>query len=528
MGKNLWQKIIGRLAALREDMATRKYTVSIPPTHTHPENQVRPCWEGLLELKAHYSGEDGMTSDLAQIGELANFYKSLPDETRQRHADEFCSLMRDSVNWKEAFSVFPASDDGWPPEGGFKYEKTRQRINPTWECLLAIKKQYSGPDGLTADPAQIARLVEYYNSLPDDVRTEKEKDFAILMQKCNWEHAFPFFIYVNGTHSPNNALLFKNFLLGSELLSKIDRLKKNLDKESCGEIDNFIARTLQLPEFTIKSPKRVIFGNRADLEDFLATATERQSGIRYRRELPEYRNEYIWQVFDKYFEPGVFTFHHGLRYRGKRILDYIKNRHFIDGGAWLGDSALVFARHYNPAKIHSFEISPKVCHKYRDVMQANNISENLYVINNCGLGEKRGELAFYDNEQEGNTLYAGSFAEGELQANITAADGKCSSICKVVSIDDYVSENDLDVSFIKLDLEGFGLAAIKGARKTIESRLPVLSVGIYHTPEEFFEIKPFIEEITDKYIFYIERHHTDYTCCWDTNLVGVPKFLLSA
>lgn len=45
------------------------------------------------------------------------------------------------------------------------------------------------------------------------------------------------------------------------------------------------------------------------------------------------------------------------------------------------------------------------------------------------------------------------------------------------------------VGFIKLDLEGYGVRALRGMEKTIRKDRPVLSLSIYHSPEELFETK---------------------------------------
>lgn len=45
------------------------------------------------------------------------------------------------------------------------------------------------------------------------------------------------------------------------------------------------------------------------------------------------------------------------------------------------------------------------------------------------------------------------------------------------------------IGFIKLDVEGYGVRALRGMEKTIQKSRPVLSLSIYHSPEELFETK---------------------------------------
>jgi hypothetical protein len=61
------------------------------------------------------------------------------------------------------------------------------------------------------------------------------------------------------------------------------------------------------------------------------------------------------------------------------------------------------------------------------------------------------------------------------------------------------------VSVIKLDIEGMELATIQGAKKTIVRDKPILLISIYHTPEDFFEIRPLIESWNLGYYFMVRE-----------------------
>lgn len=381
--------------------------------------------------------------------------------------------------------------------------------NITWKGLLELKQRYSGPDGLTSDLTQIGELQKYFNALPQKVREARKHDFAEMLGKgCNWVCALPFEQRIRGVDTTFEGLLFKDFFLRDDAAEKIRRLKDGLDKKSLSIIDTFIYRILQLPEFSGGIKYNVnIFGDHNELQKFLHGDYEVEAAKRYREELAQYRKQYVFEELGGSFGASVFLFHHGLRGKNTRVLDYIRGGDFIDGGAWLGDSALVLAQ-YVPRRIHSFELSADACAKYGEVMKANNISLEHAVIVNAGLGEKSGRAQASEN----------ACARGHVNLKPCAYD--------CVALDTYAAENELVVRFIKLDLEGEGLCAIKGAANTIRSQLPVLSIGFYHTPEEFFEIKPYIESLTDQYVFIVERHHIEFTHCCDTMLIAIPKFLI--
>ncbi len=62
------------------------------------------------------------------------------------------------------------------------------------------------------------------------------------------------------------------------------------------------------------------------------------------------------------------------------------------------------------------------------------------------------------------------------------------------------------VTFIKLDIEGSELEALRGAEKIIRRDKPRLAISIYHKPQDYFEIPLYIRGLVPEYKLYI-RHH---------------------
>lgn len=383
----------------------------------------------------------------------------------------------------------------------------------TFETLLKLKQAFSGADGMTSDSEQVGILLKKFYALPEPDRKAQEANFtSLILEKINWKEAFPFIQGIDGITNMAEGASFKQYFLEHNVPSALRILKKGLDAESLAVVDHFMFKALRLPEYPFEIAEKRFFAFSELLRKMFQSPAEKKSAECYEAELPTYLQNFRYAEFNTYFEPSVFLFHHGLRGRSKTILDYIRHKDFIDGGAWIGDSALVLSKYYEPKKVHSFEISPATCKRYSEVMQANGVENSCYAIINEGLGEKKEKCLFVDNSGEGTSLLA-------------QRDGDEKEI-PVDSIDSYVAKQRLHVGFIKLDLEGFGLAGLKGARQTIISQLPVLSLSLYHTPEEFFETKPYLESLTDTYALYVERHHIDYTNCWDTVLMAIPKTLL--
>ena len=76
---------------------------------------------------------------------------------------------------------------------------------------------------------------------------------------------------------------------------------------------------------------------------------------------------------------------------------------------------------------------------------------------------------------------------------------------EMVTIDEVVAQHQLEVGLIKLDVEGVEPDIIQGALTTIKEQKPLLVIAFYHQPEEFYELKPFLESLNLGYKFRVRR-----------------------
>lgn len=167
----------------------------------------------------------------------------------------------------------------------------------------------------------------------------------------------------------------------------------------------------------------------------------------------------------------------------------------IDGGAFVGDTAEVFDDFLNSeCVIYSFEPSNMNFSKMKEVI-GNNQIKNIIPVNS-GLGEYQ------------QILFMNSASNEVNPGNSISTEG--SEEVQINSIDQFVSGNNIKkVDLIKLDIEGFELSALKGARNTIIKYRPRLQICLYHRPEDMIDIPKYIKETFGDlgYKYYL-GHHT--------------------
>lgn len=78
------------------------------------------------------------------------------------------------------------------------------------------------------------------------------------------------------------------------------------------------------------------------------------------------------------------------------------------------------------------------------------------------------------------------------------------TIIEAITIDEIVGDDK--VTFIKMDIEGAELEALRGSRETIRKHIPRLAISIYHKPEDIIDILSFIHELIPEYRFWIRQY----------------------
>jgi FkbM family methyltransferase len=184
---------------------------------------------------------------------------------------------------------------------------------------------------------------------------------------------------------------------------------------------------------------------------------------------PRYMVEYHVRFSDQYFEDFL----------------HLDKEIFVDAGGFNGDTTEEFCRRYPTyKKVILFEPSQKnMCDakqrlaKYRDIE-----------FHQLGLSSAGGVLQF--NQDAGS---ASAVSEAGLEQII------------VSTLDSAYVDS---VTFIKMDLEGWELQALSGARKHILCDHPILAISVYHNASDFWSVPNFILGLRDDYDLFL-RHYSE-------------------
>lgn len=168
----------------------------------------------------------------------------------------------------------------------------------------------------------------------------------------------------------------------------------------------------------------------------------------------------------------------------------------VDCGAYTGDTVNLFYRNIPGCKVIALEPDEKNFEALQKIKL-----EGLKSIK-AGVWSEDTTLSF--SGEGGGTKDGAIVASGN-------------TIIAVRSLDHIIECQS--ATYIKMDVEGAELEALKGAKKIIKDRKPKLAVCIYHKPQDFFEIPLYIKELNPDYKLFIYHHNPH--CRYETVLYAV-------
>lgn len=251
--------------------------------------------------------------------------------------------------------------------------------------------------------------------------------------------------------------IFKEYFKNNNIAKKVKHLKEGLDDISCEYIDKFME--------IVPYWNKYIHGTKNGWTDYDLALMEKYSKEEFQQPFG-----YITK-----FNPFIFQNKYGLIDLHSEVLEQINGKDIVDAGGLNGDTAVMFAEYFPNSKIYVYEPLIENIKTLNVIIREGNYRNRIIPVQK-GLGNECGVVDFkfnYENKAE------------------------------IVPLDiDYKGNN---LGLIKMDTEGFETQITEGAAELIKRYKPVLAIAIYHTPEDFFELKDKIIALNPDYKFMIRR-----------------------
>jgi FkbM family methyltransferase len=174
---------------------------------------------------------------------------------------------------------------------------------------------------------------------------------------------------------------------------------------------------------------------------------------------------------------------------------------FIDVGAFDGDTIAEYIRLHPMGfrKIIAYEPDPRSYAKLTQYVSGlpdgikNKISCFRY-----GLDEVRQQVSF------------------DAQGTESSSIGSGKDVIECFPLDEVLVDRPTQ---IKMDIEGYEINALRGARQIIAGAFPRLSICVYHRQNHLWDIPDLIASMHSNYHYYLRPHRVD---AWDVVLYALP------
>lgn len=214
--------------------------------------------------------------------------------------------------------------------------------------------------------------------------------------------------------------------------------------------------------------------------------------------LADEKSKEIWKAVVRYRTRRIpikaSCYSEGDQYFVEEIIRPETGEVFIDGGGYTGDTVQQFldtARKHKASYRRIIVFEPDI-ENYKLIKKFFGRQKKIILIKK-GLSDCIKKIGF-----------TGDGAVGRI-----SQEDKDSRQISVINID-AVPECS-DATWIKMDIEGAEMDALRGARNVILKNRPKLTISIYHSDEDMIRIAEYIHELVPEYKLYV-RHHSKGHC----------------
>jgi FkbM family methyltransferase len=207
-----------------------------------------------------------------------------------------------------------------------------------------------------------------------------------------------------------------------------------------------------------------------EISDDLVIMTSRESGIKMICDKDDQRVMPIEILNFNYYEKNELNLLLKLTKDGFSVFDI---------GSNFGWYSLNIARHFPNCKIYSFEPIPKTFNYMKANVKLNNF-KNIDIYN-FGFSNEEKEIIFY--------YYSAGSGNASLK-NLSDRNKAEKIKCLVKKMDDFIDKSNVELNFIKCDVEGAELLVFQGGLKSIRKYKPIIFAEILRKWTKKFNYNP--------------------------------------
>lgn len=221
------------------------------------------------------------------------------------------------------------------------------------------------------------------------------------------------------------------------------------------------------------------------------------------------RAEYVAQVrfrLDSDFDGLSHPVDHP-QYFPSDLFEWQADEWIVDGGAYDGDTVRALTEVHGNRFGHLLAVEPDPANFAKLQAAVDALPADVRSRVDCrqvALGS------------EPRTLYLDATGTA---ASATSTESSTGSVAvQAETIDRLVGQHR--PTFVKLDIEGFEIDALHGARDTIRRHGPILAVCVYHLQDHLWKIPLMLRAWRDDYAFFLRPHNEEG---WDLVCYAVPR-----